>query len=207
MEGQTRILLTLFIMLVAAKLLAEVFERLRQPAVVGEILAGLIIGPSVLGLVAPGEIIDTLAAVGVIFLLFSVGLETRPAAIFHVGKRAFLVAVLGVVIPFGAGWILMRAWGEGRLESLFLGTAMVATSVGITARVLSTMGVLDTLSSRIILGAAVIDDILGLLILAVVSGLARGPINYVSIKSSVWHRRSIICGATMPCLSAHYSYV
>jgi Kef-type K+ transport system membrane component KefB len=141
----------------------------------------VILGPSVLGWIAPGEIIDTLAEIGVIFLLFTVGLETKPASIFHVGKRAVVVAVLGVVTPFIAGWLLMKAWGGSGLEAMFLGTAMVATSVGITARVLSSMGVLDVLTSRIILGAAVIDDILGLMILAVVSSLALGPINYLSI--------------------------
>lgn len=180
-EGQTKILLALFLMLAAAKLFAEIFERLRQPSVVGEILAGIIIGPSVLGLVQRSEVIDTLAEVGVIFLLFTVGLETKPASIFHVGKRAVLVAVLGVVTPFVAGWVLMKAWGGSGLEALFLGTALVATSVGITARVLSSMGVLDELTSRIILAAAIIDDILGLMILAVVSSLALGPINYLSI--------------------------
>lgn len=180
-EGQDKVLLTLFMMLAAAKLMAEIFERLRQPAVVGEILAGVIIGPSVFGWVAPNEITGTLAEIGVIFLLFTVGLETKPASIFQVGRRALIVAVLGVVTPFLAGWLLMKAWGGSGLESMFLGTAMVATSVGITARVLSAMGKLNALTSRIILGAAIIDDILGLIILAVVSSLAIGPANYLSI--------------------------
>ncbi len=180
-EGQTKVLLALFIMLGAAKIMAEIFERLRQPTVVGEILAGMIIGPSLLGWIAPSEITDTLAEIGVIFLLFTVGLETKPASIFYVGKRAGMVAILGVVAPFVGGWLLMKAWGGSGIESMFLGTAMVATSVGITARVLSTMGVLNAITSRIILGAAVIDDILGLMILAVVSSLAMGPVNYLSI--------------------------
>jgi Kef-type K+ transport system membrane component KefB len=179
--GQTRVLLSLFIMLAAAKIFAELFERLRQPSVVGEILAGVLIGPSVLGWIAPDEITVTLAEIGVIFLLFTVGLEIKPASIFQVGKRAAVVAILGVVTPFLAGWLLMRLWGGSSIESLFLGTAMVATSVGITVHVLSSMGVLNTLTSRIILGAAVIDDILGLMILAVVSSLALGSINYLSI--------------------------
>lgn len=179
--GQTKILLMLFLMLAAAKLMAEIFERLRQPSVVGEILAGVLIGPSVLAWVAPNEITDTLAEIGVIFLLFAVGLETKPAAIFNVGKRAGVVAVLGVVTPFVAGSLLMLAWGGSGVEAMFLGTAMVATSVGITARVLSDMGVLNVLTSRIILGAAVIDDILGLMILAVVSSLSSGPLSYLSI--------------------------
>jgi Na+:H+ antiporter len=182
--GQGGILLTLFVMLAAAKLMGEIFERLRQPAVVGEILAGVVIGPELLRLVAPSEITHSLAEIGVIFLLFTVGLETKPASILRVGKRAAIVAILGVVTPFMAGWLLMKAWGGSGLESMFLGTAMVATSVGITARVLSAMGVLDTLTSRIILGAAVIDDILGLMILAVVSSLAVGPVNYLSIVAT-----------------------
>lgn len=180
----TQILLTLFVMLLAAKLLAEVFERLRQPAVVGEILAGVIIGQSVLGWVAPSEVTNTLAEIGVIFLLFTVGLETKPSAIFNVGKSAALVAVLGVVAPFVGGYLLMRAWGGASIEALFIGTAMVATSVGITARVLSAMGLLDAPTSRIILGAAVIDDILGLLVLAVVASAAKGAIDYLEIGTT-----------------------
>ncbi|HEY5883412.1 MAG TPA: cation:proton antiporter [Pyrinomonadaceae bacterium] len=183
-EGQTKVLLMLFLMLAVAKLMAEIFERLRQPSVVGEILAGVLIGPSVLGWIAPSEITDTLAEIGVIFLLFTVGLETKPASIFRVGKRAGLVAILGVFVPFVAGWLLMKARGGSGIESLFLGTAMVATSVGITAHVLSKMGVLNSLTSRIILGAAVIDDILGLMILAVVSSLALGSVNYLSIVTT-----------------------
>jgi Kef-type K+ transport system membrane component KefB len=179
--GHLNILLTLLIIWVAAKLLAELFERLRQPAVVGEILAGVIIGPSVLALVAPTEITTTLAEIGVIFLLFTVGLETRPSAIFRVGKKAVSVAVLGIVVPLACGYLLMRLWGATNVESLFIGTAMVATSVGITARVLGQMGLIEEETSRIILGAAIIDDILGLLILAVVSSVAEGRIDYLEI--------------------------
>lgn len=178
------ILLSLFVMLAAAKLLAELFERLRQPAVAGEILAGIIIGPSLLGWVSPSELTGALAEVGVIFLLFNVGLETKPAAIFRVGKSAAAVAVLGVVAPFLGGWLLMHAWGSTGVEAMFVGTAMVATSVGITARVLSGMGLLDAPTARIILGAAVIDDILGLLVLAIVSSTAAGSINLAEIGTT-----------------------
>ena len=184
MGEETRVLLTLFIMLAAAKVMAEVFERLRQPAVAGEILAGIMIGPSLLNLAAPSEITSILAEIGVIFLLFNVGLETKPAAIFKVGKSAAIVAVLGVVAPFFAGWLLMKAWGSTSVEALFVGTALVATSVGITARVLSALGLLDAPTARIILGAAVIDDILGLLVLAVVSSMAAGTVNYVEILTT-----------------------
>jgi Kef-type K+ transport system membrane component KefB len=177
-----QLLLSLFLMFAAAKLLAELFERLRQPAVVGEILAGVLIGPSVLGWVQPDELTRTLAEFGVIFLLFAVGLETKPAAIMKVGVTAGIVAVLGVAVPFVAGWGYLHFTGHSDIESLFLGAAMVATSVGITARVLSGMGLLGLMSSRIILGAAVIDDVLGLLVLAVVSSMAAGGINYAEIS-------------------------
>ena len=174
-------LLPLLIMLVAAKVMAELFERLRQPAVAGEILAGVLIGPSVLNWVTPSDFTTLLAKIGVIFLLFSVGLETRPAEMFRVGKRAALVAIMGVIAPFGAGVLLMRMWGASGVEAMFVGTAMVATSVGITARVLSSLGLLETKTARIILGAAVIDDILGLLVLAVVTSLASGSVNYTAL--------------------------
>ncbi|MGH9765980.1 MAG: cation:proton antiporter, partial [Blastocatellia bacterium] len=183
-EGD-QLLFTLFVMFVAAKLAAEIFERLKQPAVAGEILAGVLIGPSVLGWVAPSELTGALSEIGVIFLLFLVGLETKPADIFRVGWRALFVAVLGVIAPFIFGYLIMLAWGQTQIEAIFVGAAMVATSVGITARVLGQMGLLNLEVSRIILGAAVIDDILGLLILAVVSSLAKeGSVNYIQIGTT-----------------------
>ncbi len=183
--GHGELLWTLFVMFVAAKLAAEIFERLKQPAVAGEILAGVIIGPSVLGLVATTDLTNALSEIGVIFLLFLVGLETKPADIFHVGGRALAVAVLGVIVPFIFGYLITAAWGKTTIEAIFVGAAMVATSVGITARVLGQMGLLGLETSRIILGAAVIDDILGLLILAVVSSLAReGGVNYAQISTT-----------------------
>ncbi len=181
----TEILTTLFLMFAAAKIAAEVFERLRQPAVVGEILAGVIIGGSVLGWVAPNEFVNSLAEIGIVFLLFTVGLETKPSAILKVGKIAVLVAISGIVLPFLGGYLLMLAWGGTNLQSVFIGTALVATSVGITARVLQRMGLLDAPTARIILGAAVIDDILGLIMLSIVSSSAKGTINYFEIGTTV----------------------
>jgi Kef-type K+ transport system membrane component KefB len=180
----TRLLFTLFVMFVAAKLAAEIFERLRQPAIAGELLAGVVIGPSVLNWVQPSELTNTLAEIGVIFLLFLVGLETKPKDIFRVGARAAFVAVLGVVVPFAGGYLLAWAWGLPTIEAIFIGAALVATSVGITARVLGQMRVLNAETSRIILGAAVIDDVLGLIILAVVSSLAAGGVNYAHIATT-----------------------
>src|SRR5262249_26239323 len=161
-------------------------ERLKQPAVAGEILAGVIIGPSALGLVAPSEVTDALSQIGVVLPFFLVWVEAKPAVIFLVVWRALLVAARGVVAPFMLGYLIMFAWGRTQIEAVFVGAAMVATSVGITARVLGQMGLLNLEVSRIILGAAVIDDILGLLILAVVSSIAKeGGVNYVQIGTTV----------------------
>jgi len=179
-----KLFFTLFVMFVAAKLAAEIFERLKQPAVAGEILAGVVIGPGLLHLVEPSELTNTLSEIGVIFLLFLVGLEIKPADIFRVGGRALVVAILGVILPFICGYFIMLAWDGVRIEAIFVGSAMVATSVGITARVLGQMGLLNLEVSRIILGAAVIDDILGLIILAVVSSMAKGGIDYVQIATT-----------------------
>lgn len=166
----------IFVVLVAAQLAALLFRKLRQPVVVGEILAGVLIGPSVLGLLGAhgtSGVVEALGELGVVVLMFLVGLETPVASIKKVGPSSLAVAAAGVVLPFGLGWAAMQALGHGNIESLFVGTALVATSVGVTARVLGDLGVLDRDFSRVILGAAVIDDILGLLVLAVVRGVAR----------------------------------
>lgn len=166
-------LLEIFYLLLAAQLMAFVFKRLNQPVVIGEVLAGVLVGPALLGLVHEGEILEFLAELGAVFLLFMVGLETRLRDILAVGKEAFLVAVLGVALPFLGGYLYGLEIGFETLPALFLGTALVATSVGITARVLQELGVLSRPYSRIILGAAVIDDVLGLIVLAVVNGVAE----------------------------------
>jgi Kef-type K+ transport system membrane component KefB len=165
----------------SAKLLAELFERIGQPAIVGEILAGVLIGPSVLGWISPSELLHVLAELGVMFLLFRVGLEVKTSELLQVGGTAALVAVLGVVVPFVLGWGIMALWGYRTVEAIFVGAAMVATSVGITAQVLAAKGLLQLKASRIILGAAIIDDILGLLVLAMVSSIAKGTLNLVEI--------------------------
>jgi Kef-type K+ transport systems, membrane components len=165
----------------AAKLLAEIFERLGQPGIVGEILAGVLIGPSVLNWIAPNLLLTSLADLGVMFLLFRVGLEVKSSELIRVGGTAFLVATLGVIVPFVFGWGILRLYGYGDLEAAFVGAAMVATSVGITAQVLSAQGLLHHQTSRIILAAAVVDDVLGLVVLAVVSSAARGEINVLEI--------------------------
>jgi Kef-type K+ transport system membrane component KefB len=181
LEHTTRVLLQLFLMFGMAKLLGEIFERIRQPAVIGEIFAGILLGPYVLKIVSPSELTTGIAEIGVIILLFTVGLETKPSDLLQVGGRALLVAVLGVVLPFFGGYLYMRVIAHSNLESIFTGTALVATSVGITARVLADMGILNTAVARVILGAAVIDDILGMILLAIVSALSAGHVSYVSL--------------------------
>jgi Kef-type K+ transport system membrane component KefB len=165
----------------AAKLLAEVFERLRQPAILGEILAGVLLGPAVLHWVQPNELLGALSELGVMFLLFRVGLEVKSSELLRVGGIATLVAACGVIVPFAAAWAIARTWGLGQTESMFVGAVFVATSVGITAQVLSARGLLQEVSSKIILAAAVIDDVLGLIVLAIVSGLAKGKMEWSSI--------------------------
>lgn len=181
MEHSSKLLLELFLMFAGGKVLAEIFERLRQPAVVGELLAGVVLGPSLLALVHPNELTLGLAEIGAIFLLFTVGLETKPRDLMQVGGVAALVATLGVVVPLFLGVVYMRAIDHSMVEAIFVGAAMVATSVGITARVLSDAGVISTRLARVILGAAVLDDILGMIVLAVVSSLSTGRINYLQL--------------------------
>ncbi|MBV8819232.1 MAG: cation:proton antiporter, partial [Acidobacteriaceae bacterium] len=167
-----------------AKLLAEIFERLNQPAIVGEILAGVLIGPSVLGWIHPNPVLSALADLGVLFLLFRVGMEVHTHDLLRVGGVATLVATLGVAVPFLSGWAIMAASGAPRVESIFVGAAMVATSVGITAQVLASKGLLQQTASQIILAAAVIDDILGLIVLAIVSSLARDHLRIVELAAT-----------------------
>src|SRR5258708_1779772 len=159
--------LAMLIIFGSAKLLAELFERLGQPGIVGEILAGALVGPSLLGWIQPNEMLKALSDLGVMFLLFGVGLEVKASELLRVGGKATLVATLGVIVPFFAGWGILSLWGAPQIEAVFVGAAMVATSVGITASVLSARGLLHEVASKIILTAAVIDDVLGLIVLAI----------------------------------------
>ncbi len=180
--GVADVLTALFVVLLAAKLGDELFKRIGQPAIVGEILAGVLIGPSVIGLVEPSEVLEVFAELGVVFLLFWVGLETRLSELREVGRTAVLVGVLGVILPLAGGFGLGAATGEDGATSLFLAAALVATSVGITSAVLIELGVLGTRASRTILGAAIVDDILAMILLAVAVGIAaEGGVDAVGI--------------------------
>ena len=176
--------LELLLVFGAAKMLGELMERFGQPGIVGEILAGIVLGPSVLGWVQPDQVLAALSEIGVMFLLFVVGLEVKSSELLRVGGTAMLVAILGVVLPFAVGYGIMAAIHVSWVEALFVGAAMVATSVGITAQVLAAKGLLQERASKVILAAAVIDDILGLLVLAFVSSVAKGQVNVASLVTT-----------------------
>lgn len=172
------ILLQLFVLILFAKIAAIVFEFVRLPPLVGEIVAGIIIGNTfIFDLLQLGtniEVLSVLAEIGVIFLLFAIGLETPFSDLKRVGGTAILVAILGVIFPFIFGFLLIVSSGFPQIEALFIGAAMTATSIGITARVIKDMNIMNSIESKVIIGAAVIDDVLGLVILAMVSGIASG---------------------------------
>lgn len=176
-------------MLVVAKLSGELFERVGQPAVLGELLGGILVGNLALvgfngaEFLKTNEIIGALAQLGVIILLFEVGLESNVAEMMEVGWSSLAVAVAGVIVPFLLGWGVAAYFipDGSQLEHFFIGATLCATSVGITARVLKDLGQLSRHEARIILGAAVIDDVLGLLILAVIAGAIKAAQNGTSI--------------------------
>ena len=177
-------LFQLFFIFVWAKLFGEIFERLHLPAVLGEILAGILVGPYGARFVAPDEAIYAIANIGAIFLLFTIGLETNPKELLSVGSTALYVALAGIALPFLLGFGYMTFRHDPPHEAVFVASAMVATSVGITARVLGDMHVVQSLPARIILGAAVFDDILGMILLGVVVGL-------VSVTGTEWAQLTI----------------
>jgi Kef-type K+ transport system membrane component KefB len=181
MSESGRILLELFVAFLAAKAAGEAFGRLRLPAVAGEVLVGVALGPSLLGWVRPDVTMQTVATLGAIVLLFEVGLSTRISELLRVGRTALLVAVLGVIVPFAGGYAVLAAFGFPTPAALFGGAALVATSVGVTARVLSDAGLSSTRQAHIVLAAAVADDILGLLVLAVVAGVGRGRLDLLRL--------------------------
>jgi Kef-type K+ transport system membrane component KefB len=181
-DGPAKIPLSMLVIFVAAKVMAEIAERIGQPGIVGEILAGVLVGPSVLGWLTPNELLSALSDLGAMFLLFRVGLEVKSSELMKVGGTATLVAFCGVVVPFIMGTGILLGWGAKLNEAIFVGASMVATSVGITASVLSAKGLLHEISSKIILAAAVIDDVMGLLVLAVVSSITHGKVNLFQLS-------------------------
>ncbi len=192
------VLLELIVILLAAKLGGDLFERVKAPAVLGELVMGMIIGNLHLFGIDFFEpfkhnlTLEILAEIGVIILLFEVGLESTVKEMMKVGVTSFMVAIFGVVAPFFLGWgtsVLFLPEASIYVH-IFIGATLTATSVGITARVLKDIGKIDTREAKIILGAAVIDDILGLVILAVVTGVisavAQGAESGVSSATVFW---------------------
>ena len=178
----TEVLLHILVVLLAAKAAAEVSERVRVPAVVGEIVAGILIGPSVLGLVGPDEVLRVLGELGVILLLLEVGLEMDPRDLGAVGRASASVATVGIVVPFAAGAAVGALFGMSANEAVFVGAALTATSVGITARVFGDLRALATVEARTVLGAAVADDVMGLVILTVVTRVvAEGGLSLLNL--------------------------
>ena len=197
-----QVILTLVIIFALAKLSSFLFAKLGLPGLIGEIILGIILVNFVVGDfdlaawldledVAEGvpsdthNILQMFSELGVIFLLFTVGLETKVKDLTAVGKTALLVALLGVLVPFFVGYGFVTLIEPGNIyHAMFMGAAMVATSVGITARVIKDMNLMDVKESRIIIGAAVIDDILGMIVLAIVSGMAEtGSLDIVNVLS------------------------
>ncbi len=176
-----QIIIGVGILLFAAKIMAEIFLRLKLPIVLGELLAGMIIGPFALGsfLIWDGEHIlhigpeiKTLGEIGAIVILFMAGLEMTPKEFLKGGKASFTVGTLGVVIPFFAGLMVFQFFGYDALQSMMIATALTATSIAISIQVLSEFGKIKTPEARLIIGAAVVDDILAIAVLSVVSSIA-----------------------------------
>jgi Kef-type K+ transport system membrane component KefB len=166
-------LLAFAVALLGAKVFGDLVERIGQPSVLGELLAGVVLGPSALGLVPLSEGVFLLSEIGVVLLLFEVGLATNLDELIRVGGPALAVALVGMILPFAGGYAVTAALGYETLTAIFVGAALTATSIGITARVLSELGALKTREGQIILGAAVVDDVLGLIILAIVGKVAE----------------------------------
>lgn len=173
-HGADSLLLQLFTIFVWAKVFGELFERLHLPAVLGEILAGVVLGPYATRFILPGDTIYSIAEIGAVFLLFTVGLETSPSDFIRVSRLSLRVAAAGIILSFAAGFLFLRWHDEPAHEAAFVAAAMVATSVGVTARVLRDLHVHKLRTAQIILGAAVFDDILGMLLLGILVSTVRG---------------------------------
>jgi Kef-type K+ transport system membrane component KefB len=184
-EGTTEAMAGLFILLLGAKLGEEVARRLHQPGVVGELLGGFLVGPYALGLVVPGETAQVMAELGVVVLLFTVGLEVRTDDLLKVGKPAILTAVIGAALPLLGGMALTMALGFDAMAGVFMGLALAATSIGITSRVLRDMGVLGRTFSRVVIGAALVDDILALVLIGLATGAAEGSVSVMTLVVGV----------------------
>ena len=221
MEFVLQLLLTMAVLFVASRIGSIVVSRFGLPGLIGEIVMGIVIANITIGdwslfsflditIPGPGQefsegshvytVIRVFAELGVIFLLFTVGLETNVKDLLGSGKAALLAAVLGVVLPFIAGLAIIMASDGEMSHALFMGAAMVATSVGITARIIKDMKLMDTREARIIIAAAVIDDVLGMIVLAIVKGVAdSGEVSIVDIASITLQAVAFVVGVILVC--------
>ena len=171
----TALLTILAAIIIATKLLGEIAQRFGQPAVLGELLAGVVLGASALNIYDTHDpVLHTFAELGVVVLLFQIGLHTDLKSLRKVGSTALVVAAVGVILPFVGGVLTARALGLGEIAAVIVGAALTATSIGVSARVLSDLDRLQTPEGQVVLGAAVIDDVIGLIVLSVVTGIATG---------------------------------
>jgi Kef-type K+ transport system membrane component KefB len=208
------VLIGLAVMLIVAKLGGEFFQRIGQPAVLGELIGGILIGNLVLvgfGGAEPlksDSVIAAIAEIGVIILLFEVGLQSDLRDMLEVGWSSLIVAILGVIAPFLLGWMVSSYFSPAapRLQHIFVGATLCATSVGITARVFKDISKLKSREARIILGAAVIDDVLGLIILAVVAGAIKATDagTVVSLMDVGWIAAKAVGFLLIAMLLGHY---
>lgn len=175
-----RYLLDIALILLGTKVFGLFSKKLRMPSVVGALIAGIVLGPAFLNIVEPSDLISSLSEIGVIVLMFAAGLETSVSDLKRAGLKAFVIALLGVVIPLGIGYWIGSFYNIGSdawIHNLFLGVILTATSVGITVETLKEMGCMSTESGNTILAAAVIDDVLGIVCLTLVTGMADSSVN------------------------------
>lgn len=197
-----RYLLDIALILLGTKAFGLFTRKLRMPAVVGALLAGIILGPAVLNWVQPSNLISSLSEIGVIVLMFGAGLETSITDLKKAGLKALVIAVLGVLVPLGLGYWIATFYNVGPeawIGNLFLGVILTATSVGITVETLKEMGAMKTTSGNAILAAAVIDDVLGIIALTIVSGLADSSVNVgiVLLKIVLFFIFAVIVGVLL----------
>lgn len=197
-----RYLLDIALILLGTKAFGLFTRKLRMPAVVGALLAGIILGPAVLNWVQPSNLISFLSEIGVIVLMFGAGLETSITDLKKAGLKALVIAVLGVLVPLGLGYWIATFYNVGPeawIGNLFLGVILTATSVGITVETLKEMGAMKTTSGNAILAAAVIDDVLGIIALTIVSGLADSSVNVgiVLLKIVLFFIFAVIVGVLL----------
>lgn len=183
-------LFDLALILISTKLFGLITKKVRMPQVVGALVAGVVLGPAVLNVLSETEFIQKLAELGVIVLMFTAGLETDINQLKKTGKASFIIAVLGVIIPLVGGFFIANIFNKGNdvntiLQNVFIGIILTATSVSITVETLKEMGKLKTRAGNAILGAAIIDDILGIIALTITTSLADPSINVIIVLAKI----------------------